>query len=284
MSAAEDTPTVTAEDIFDRIEAPDPNDVPSGLHGPFFREVGKRKRQDRDAKILVTAADGQTGVGKSNCCDFLGYALDTSAGGFSEEKTTIDPMRFLEMYNTLPPGSAAIMEEGEQFDSRRGMTNKNVDASQTWQKARVREIVALVNLPSPSMIDKRFEELADYWVNIERRGRAMIYKKKIHPTKQKIYYKTLQTLEWPNMDGSDTFRHMGKLKTAHLSDEDSDDNWVRESEVRDRVKKAVSDARTEVRNEWIRSLKGAGWSGSDIAELPVVDVKGARVNQIARGE
>ncbi len=259
-------------------------DVPDGINGPFFQEIGRRKQQGRDAKCLVTADHGQTGVGKSNLCDFLGYVTDTSEQGFAKEKTTIDPQEFIQMYQRLEPGSAAIMEEGEQFDSRRSNAHENVDASQTWQKGRVREIIAFVNLPSPSTIDKRFEELADFWINVERRGKARIYKKKIHRTKRTLYYKTMQTLEWPNMDGSATFEHMDRLKTDHLDDDTRDDNWVRESEVEDRVDKAVKDAVDEYRVEWIRSLKRFGMSGSDIADLDVVDVKAARVNQIARGE
>ena len=193
--------------------------------GPFFQELAERKRKDRDAKIIVTAKDGQTGVGKTNFCDFMAYVTDTTPKGFGEDKTTIDPFEFLDFYNHLPEGSAAVMEEGEQFDSRRSTSNKNVDAAEKWQMARVRQIVAFINLPSPQEIDSRFERLADYWINVERRGLARVYKKKIHPTKRKLYYKTLQTVEWPNMDRSDTFRHMDSLKDGRLDDDEAGNNW-----------------------------------------------------------
>jgi hypothetical protein len=259
--------------------------VPSGLNGPFFQEIGKRKQQGRDAKCLVTADHGQTGVGKSNLCDFLAYVTDTTPEGFNKEKTTIDPHEFIELYNgKLPVGAAAIMEEAEQFDSRRSNAHENVDASQKWQQARVREIIAYLNLPSPSTIDKRFEQLCDFWINVERRGRARIYEKKIHRTKRSIYYKTMQVIEWPNMDGSTTFEHMDRLKGDMLDDGTTSDSWVRESEVRDRVERAVKEVRTDNRNDWIRALKDIGMSGSGIAELPTVDVKANRVRQIARGE
>jgi hypothetical protein len=94
----------------------------------------------------------------------------------------------------------------------------------------------------------------------------------------------MQVIEWPNMDGSVTFEHMDRLKGDMLDDGTSDDTWVRESEVRERVERAVKEARTDARDEWIRALKETGMSGSDIAALPPVDVKAARVNQIARGE
>lgn len=256
--------------------------VPSGLDGPYFQELGRRKRNGRDAKVLVTAADGATGVGKSNLCDFLGYVSDTTASGFGKHKTTIEPMRFLELYGVLEPGSAAIMEEGEQFDSRRGMTNENVEASQKWMKARVREIIAYVNLPDPTMIDGRFERLCDFWINVERRGQARVYEKKIHPTKRVIYYKTLQTIEWPNMDASATFKHMDSLKGSMLDGELDNDSLIRESEAQSRKEKAVKDAKKQVRDNWIIALKKMGMNGTDIARLPHVEISSQQVNNIAR--
>lgn len=268
---AEPAPEAAVEDLF------------GTFSGAFFRELATRKREGRDAKCLVTAKDGQTGVGKTNACDFLAYVADTTDGGFAEAKTTIDPFEFLDFYNYLPPGSATIMEEGEQFDARRSNSNKNVDAAEKWQMARIREIVAFVNLPSPAEIDSRFERLADYWINIERRGFARVYKKRIHPTKRQLYYETLQTFEWPNMDDSATFQHMDGLKDDRL-DDGGESSWVRESEVRERVEKAKKEAREAERDRWIESVyKHPEFTGSDVARLPACDVGRSRVAQIASG-
>jgi len=266
---------------------PAPQDETAALFGafsgPWFREIAKRKQEGRDAKCIVTAKDGQTGVGKTNFCDFAGYVTDTSKHGFGPDKTTIDPFEFLEFYNHLPAGSAAVMEEGEQFDARRSNSNKNVDAAEKWQMARVREIVAFVNLPSPAEIDSRFERLADYWINIERRGFARVYKKRIHPTKRQLYYETLQTFEWPNMDDSATFQHMDALKDDRL-DDGGESSWVRESEVRERIEKAKKEAREAERDRWITSVyKHPAMSGSDVASLAACDVGRSRVSQIASG-
>ena len=268
---------------------PGGNAILEQFDGPFFQEIAKRKREGRDAKILITAKDGQTGVGKSNLSDFLGYVLDTSPQGFSPEKVTIEPEMFLSMYNQLEPGSAAIMEEGEQFDSRRAMSSKNVDAAEKWQMARVREIVSIINLPSPAEIDSRFERLADYWINVEIRGRAKVYKKRIHPTKGKVYHETLQTLQWPNMDGSTTFKRMGTIKDSLLDDDSRDSNWVRESEVQERIDAAQKEAKDRARNEWLAALYeelplvvGKSATYDEIARLSVCDVGPERVGQIVR--
>ena len=265
------------------------NAILEQFDGPFFQEIAKRKREGRDAKILITAKDGQTGVGKSNLSDFLGYVLDTSPQGFSPEKVTIEPEMFLSMYNQLEPGSAAIMEEGEQFDSRRAMSSKNVDAAEKWQMARVREIVSIINLPSPAEIDSRFERLADYWINVEIRGRAKVYKKRIHPTKGKVYHETLQTLSWPNMDASATFKRMGEIKDSLLDDDTRDANWVRESDVQDRIAQAEKEAKDSLRDEFLLALydelpivAGTELTYDQVARLSVVDVGPERVGQIVR--
>ena len=264
------------------VPAPGDVDFPSGLDGPFFREIGRRKGNGRDAKVLVTAKDGDTGVGKSNLCDFLGYVCDTTAEGFSTHKITIEPLRFLELYGVLKPGSAAVMEEGEQFDSRRGMTSENVEATQKWQKARVREIIAFVNLPDPTMIDGRFERLCDFWINVERRGKARVYKKRIHPTKRVIYYETVQTIEWPNMEKTETSKHMDAIKDDMLDGEHDEDSLLRESEAKERVKEAREDMKQQMRDEWITAVyKQTDATAKDVASLSTVEIKPARVRQIA---
>jgi len=151
---------------------------PGDLRGEFFHEIAERKRQGRDAKILLTAKDGQTGVGKTNLSVFLGYLLDT---------------------------------------------------------------------------DSRFERLADYWINVERRGKAKVYKKQIHNTKRKLYYKTIQWIEWPNMDQWSAFQSLDAAKNDLLDGGHSGD-WVRESEVQERIEKAEKDARQAERDRWLARL------------------------------
>jgi hypothetical protein len=269
-----------ADDPTDSYESA--SDLFGVFDGEFFQEIARRKAEGRDAKILLTAKDGQTGVGKSNCSDFLGYVLDTSPKGFSEEKVTIDPFEFLDMYGWLPKGSATVMEEGEQFDARRSNSNKNVDAAEKWQMARVREVVAIINLPSPQEIDSRFERLCDYWINVETRGLAKVYKKRIHPIKRKLYYETLQTIKWPNMDQSESFKHMDRLKHDRLDNDEHDANWVRQSEVNKQLEKAKDNTEEEVRNKWLASLyHDTELTGQEIADLPVCEISRGRVAQIA---
>lgn len=272
-----DPPDDDGPEIVEKDDVP----VTEGVSGPFYQKIGKRKLDDRDAKILVTADHAQTGVGKSNLCDFLAYVFDTTEEGFCPRKVCIEPEEFFEQYKSENQGSAMVLEEAEQLDSRRSMSKENVESSQVWQKGRVREIIALLNLPSPKFIDKRMEELADFWINVEIRGRARVYEKKIHRTKQSVYYETVQVLQWPNMDGSETFRTMDKLKWGHLNDESDGSGWVPRDELDEAVEKARKETEMEVRNRYIDAMYNeTEMTGDDIAELSAVDVGAQRVRQI----
>ncbi|KMT45728.1 hypothetical protein EL22_28715 [Halostagnicola sp. A56] len=211
----------------------------------------------------------------------MGYICDTTDSGFSKEKIAIDPPEFFGLYGKVPAESAVVLEEGEQLDPRRAMKNENVDASHTWAKERVRELIAFVNLPSPEMIDGRLELLADFWINIEIRGRARIYQKKVHRTKGYVYYETMQVFEWPNMDKSETFKMMGRQKQDHIDDKEEGSNWIRKSKVDEMLEKQRKEIEREERDTYIRALVNeCGLQKKDIA--PAFDLSPQRVGQIAR--
>lgn len=279
-------PTISTSEPGERPETREPDhDIPvdAEFTGPFFQAIGKRKLEGRDAKTLVTADHAQTGVGKSNLCDFLGYVCDTTEEGFGERKIAIEPPKFFSLYGVVEPGSALVLEEGEQLDARRAMSNENVDASHTWAKERVRQIIAFINLPSPEMIDGRLELLADFWINVEVRGRAKIYQKKVNRMKRAVYYETMQYLEWPNMDKSKTFKMMERQKLNHIDDESAGNNWLRQSEVDKLVKKARKEADRERRDEMLASLfRETELTAGEIADCSAVEIAASRVRQIAR--
>lgn len=257
--------------------------LPLTLQGPFFEKVAERKAQNRDAKIIITARDGQTGVGKTSLAVCLAKALDTSGTPFdAEEQATLSVPTFMAAYDELPLGSSLILDEAEQLDSRRSMRNENIDAAFRWQTRRVNQIVAILTLPSADMLDKRMEQLADYWIDVKERGECVIYEKKIHPIKKSIYYKTLQRFKWPNMDWDPAYKELARMKEEFNNDKESDDNWVRKSEVDDRVKKAVKKAEREARDNIIQNLSELPFNYKDLA--PAFDLSPQRFGQIARGE
>jgi len=104
-----------------------------------------------------------------------------------------------------------------------------------------------------------------------------------------VYHETLQTLQWPNMDGSATFRRMGSIKDSLLDDDTRDSNWVRESDVKERVEKAQKEARDRLRDQWLAALydelpliAGTDLTYDQVARLSVCEVGPERVGQIVR--
>lgn len=258
-----------------------PPDMPSG---EFFQRIAKRKRNERDAVILITADDADRGVGKTSLAVTLAKLLDTSHTEFdAEEQGTLSVPRFLQLYDELPKGSTLVLDEGEQIDARRSMSQENVDASLKMQTRRVNQIVVIITLPSADMIDNRIEQLTDFWVNCEARGRARVYKKKIHRIKQSVYYKSLQQLQWPNMDGDDDYEALSRMKARFNDGEGQENGYIREDEVTERLEKARKGARREARDTLIREI----CTHDDIEQQQVADAVGlspGRVSQIVKGD
>jgi hypothetical protein len=265
-------------------------DSPLAQRGPFFRRMAKRKASERDAVITVTADDADRGVGKTALAVSIAKVLDTSSDGFAaERKATLDVPEFLSLYDELEEGSALILDEAEQLDSRRSQSHENVDATHKMQTRRVNEIVAILTLPSPQVMDKRVELLQDFWINVTARGNAIVYKKRVHPIKKSIYYERLQRLSWPNMDGDRDYQILSKLKSHYIDDPESDDNWIRKDTADEWVEQAEKRAARETRDRIIRSMveefkhrRALDLTYDDFAD--VVDLSPGRIGQIYRGD
>lgn len=257
---------------------------PDPPKGEFFQRIASRKRNERDAVILVTADDADRGVGKTSLAVTLGKLLDTSSSRFdAEQQATLSVPRFLQLYDELEEGSTLVLDEGEQIDARRSMSQENVDASLKMQTRRVNEIIVIITLPSADMIDNRIEQLADFWINCEVRGRARVYKKKIHRIKKTVYYKSLQQLTWPNLDDDEDYQILAQKKERFNEGEGQENGYIREDEVTERIEKARETAKQTQRNELLEQVCGH----EDIEQQHVADALGlspARVSQILNGD
>ena len=258
-----------------------PIDWPSG---PFFQRIAKRKMNERDAVVLVTADDADRGVGKTTLALALAKLLDTSSTEFdAEEQATLSVPRFLNLYDELEKGSTLLLDEGEQIDARRSMSQENVDASLKMQTRRVNQIIVIITLPSAEMIDNRVEQLTDFWVNCEARGRARVYKKKIHRIKQSVYYESLQSIEWPNLDDDGDYQTLAKKKEEFNAGEGDETEYVRQEELQEQLKRARKETRQETRDDLIQALCSHGEiEQRHVAEA--VELSPARVSQIANGD
>ncbi|MDR9380904.1 MAG: hypothetical protein RI560_04435 [Natronomonas sp.] len=154
----------------------------------LHRAALDRMRKGRDLKIIITAKNSQTGVGKTTLAGWLALSWTRWLGGIpwycnpdkpEDGMATLNPGEYFKIVkkvgNEFPAGTVVLVDDAEELDARRSMQSLNVEFSQRWMLMRLKQAITIITLPSPSSIDSRLEELADYWINIERRGRALVH-------------------------------------------------------------------------------------------------------------
>jgi hypothetical protein len=179
----------------------------------MYRE---RKLENRDLKIIITSRDSQTGTGKTTLALWL--ALHFDEYGFGADQVTLHPEEFLELYKENAAGSVIIMDEAEQLDSRRSMSNKNVEFWNLWQTMRYRQITSILTLPTRSALDKRGLELADVWIQVTERGHARVHKIAVGDYDGKTQPNITETLEFPDISGLELKDQIDQKKVALMED------------------------------------------------------------------
>jgi len=157
----------------------------------------KRRRQNRDLKIIITSRDSQTGTGKTTLGLWL--ALHFDVHGFGPDQVTLHPREFLKLYKENTAGSVIIMDEAEQLDALRSMSQKNVDFWNLWQTMRYRQITSILTLPTRSALDKRGLELSDIWIQVTERGFARVHEVGVGDYDGQTQPTLIESIEFPDV-------------------------------------------------------------------------------------
>jgi len=157
----------------------------------------KRRRQNRDLKIIITSRDSQTGTGKTTLGLWL--ALHFDVHGFGPDQVTLHPREFLKLYKENTAGSVIIMDEAEQLDARRSMSKKNIDFWNLWQTMRYRQITSILTLPTRSALDKRGLELSDIWIQVTERGFARVHEVGVGDYDGQTQPTLIESIEFPDV-------------------------------------------------------------------------------------
>lgn len=178
-----------------------------------FRE--RRLRKNRDLKVIITSRNSTTGTGKTTLAVWL--ALNWDPNWTAEKKGTLSVSDYLNTYKELEPGSVLVMDEAEQLDARRSMSQQNVDFAEKWMMMRVRNVTSILTLPTASALDKRLKELADVRINVHRRGKARVYKITIddHNTSQ-VREWGWHDIEWPDLSDHPQMQALDEMKEAKI--------------------------------------------------------------------
>lgn len=191
---------------------------PIDRRAPLHQLREQRLSKNRDLKVIITSRNSTTGTGKTTLAVWL--ALNWDENWTADEKGTLSVSEYLDTYQNLSPGSVLVMDEAEQLDARRSMSQDNVDFAEKWMMMRVRNVTSILTLPTASALDKRLKELADVRINVHRRGRARVYKISVddHDTSQVREWRW-HDLEWPNISDHPEMQALDAQKQAKIDDE-----------------------------------------------------------------
>jgi len=236
----------------------------------------KRRSEGRSLAAVIVARDNATGTGKTTLA--LQLAKKWSREEWSaEERATNRSWEYREMVRNAPAGSVLLADEiGQMFDSRRSMSESNVQASQDWQMLRFRELITLATLPGTSFLDKRLRQLADVLILATRRGHARVYLLKSDDATGEPFREHKCNVEWGALDDDPEYQKVEEMKADRFEERfgDAEEEAVSEEEL--------EAARREGRNETIRKLATDGFTQVDIAEALELDQ--STVSRIAREE
>ena len=240
-------------------------DVDSWIHQLFL----DRMESDRDLKIIITASDAQTGVGKSTLAFTLAaswHPIYTDEEWTAEKGATYDVAEFLNRYTEAASGSVLMMEEAEQLDSRRAMAGDNVDFSHYWMAMRVRQLVSILTLPSTSALDKRLWELADVWINVKRRGLGEVHECQVNDYQGEGWREPIERIEWPNTAGHPEMERIDEMKEEKIDRGLADMKSAEEEEDTIDPKEAAREEKIQIAQE-LRTHPELDLSGEEIGNI-----------------
>lgn len=199
----------------------------------LHRAALNRIKNGRDLKLIITAKNSNTGVGKTTLAGWLALSWTRWLAGVewycnpdnpTNGMATLNPGKYFKIIkkvgNEFPAGTVVIVDDAEELDARRSMQSLNVEFSQRWMLMRLKQAITIITLPSPSSIDSRLEELADYWINVERRGRALAHKIQV----QDYGARNVLTRQWHWVNFPDISEHPEMKKLTQMK-EDKMDEW-----------------------------------------------------------
>ena len=203
-------------------------DISTPLHQLFI----DRYHKGRDLKVIVTSKDSETGTGKTTLAFWLAdqwHQLFAPDAWSAEKHATLDIYDYLEKYRGLPKGSVLILDEAEELDARRSMANKNVEFSHYWMKMRVRQVFTILTLPSTTALDSRIEELADVWIEVQRRGKGLVHDIRVNSYNKNVQTWQAHSIEWPNV------AHHPEMKILEQMKEEDIDQDIQKAEKEEEV-------------------------------------------------
>lgn len=249
-----------------------------------------RRRVDGNQDLFVVVSDyhNRRGTGKSVLSVLLGERFDRTDEGLTIGKCTLDAHRLASMYTEHPRGSAIVLDEAEAGANKyEAGTTVNKELRKKVSMGRVEEKYVIMNLPNAGEIDRDLLQLADVWILVTRRGRAIVHLLANNPYEGRLLTPKSEYITWDDIPEGSRLRgvydELTEEKETHLRGEEGTQEVFTKRELEERVEQARKQAAREKRDEIIKRSKrlkdmhALNWS--DVAML--FDVSQQRVGQIA---
>lgn len=187
---------------------------------PLHQLALDRMAKNRDLKILITASDSETGVGKTTCAGWLALNWTWTFGGEkwdAEDYGTVSPYEYFKLVPEVDAGTVLLVDDAEELDARRSMQDLNVKFSWWWELMRLKQLITIITLPSPASIDSRLEELADVWINILRRGQGLAHDIGVNDYGSRdVYTEKVHHIEFPDVSEHESMAALEEMKKEKM--------------------------------------------------------------------
>lgn len=221
----------------------------------------------RDLKVVITARNAQTGTGKTTLSGWLAMNWHWMLAGEewdADAYATYDVDEYRNIY-ARNERSVLFLDEAQQLDARRSMQSENVQFSHDWMLMRFNQNVSIITMPSWAALDTRMQELADVWVNVERRGAAQVHRIMIGDYDEKLRTRAMHYLSWPDVSEHPEIQKCDQMKADKIgrrndtSEQQDPEEAARETKIeiaqrmRDNGKSTydIGDA-LDMSAEWVR--------------------------------
>lgn len=239
-------------------DIPDANWENPFAEGTWLHNIfGDVLREDRDIVMIIDDYFGRRGTGKTIASLGMGSNLDQTPEGITDSKASLSPEEIRNAYTQEKPGSALVLDEGEQAASNReAMTKTNKALREIMSMGRVEQKYVVINTPIKGFIDKDLQKLADVWISMTRRGRGLVHHLRWEPYSEQLLTPQKQWLEFEDVPrGTDlrgVYNNLTEEKRERMDGEEG--TFLTESEHKEILRKRVDQAERDKRDEIIRDL------------------------------
>lgn len=245
---------------------------------PFYEKYEDHVEKGMELTILVSDYHAMRGTGKTTLSIKIARAFDRTDDGLNPNKATNSAEEFIDAYVREEQGSGLVFDEAESgINARDAMTKVNKELNEKVSMGRVGEKYGVWNMPDIGQIDKEVRKLAHYWVLVQRRGRARVYKLGNNPFEDNTWTKPICDIEWTALPADDPVKEsLDEDKHGKLHGDGEE--YIPRIEHEEALEKREKKAKREKRDEFIRRAARTNL----LKQSEIADITGVSQTTVSR--